>query len=222
MTKLAARAIREDLAADTNSWVQDLTQLANLWNSADGPSHAEWKSNAELYILHHPGCLAVEWMQPTYGERWLVRAPGNPDGSLDLSQIRARLVQEASAIGKPLLSGAVRASDGGEREVMAVPIIREQHLVGLVIAFVDVQRWFEATLDDVVPLGYSIAVRESGTEIFHLQSNTPQNEWGESDQLSLPGVAWELSVWPKPTVLSEMTSRFPEAMLLACAYSVLC
>lgn len=217
MTELAARGIREDLGADTNSWVLDLARLANLWESADGPSHADWKSNAELYILHHPGCLAVEWMQPTYGERWLVRAPGDSDQPLSLSQIRAHLWQEASATGKPFLSGAVRASDGGEREVIAVPVLRDQQLEGLVIAVLDVRRSLAEMLSDVLPLGYSIAVRESGTEIFRLKGNTPQNEWGESDQLSLPGVAWELSVWPKPTVLNEMTSRFPEAMLLACA-----
>ncbi|HYU46009.1 MAG TPA: PAS domain S-box protein [Terriglobales bacterium] len=217
MTGLAARGIREDLGADTNLWVLDLARLATLWDSADGPTQAEWKSNAELYILHHPGCLAVEWMQPTYGERGLVRAPGISGQSLSLSQMRAHLLQEASATSQPFLSGAVRASDGEEREVIAVPVIRDQQLEGLVIALIDVRRSFETMMSDVLPLGYSIAVRESGTEIFRLKSNTPQNEWAESDQLSLPGVAWELSVWPKPAVLSEMTSRFPEAMLLASA-----
>jgi PAS domain S-box-containing protein len=217
MTELAARGIREDLGADANSWILDLARLANLWESADGPSHADWKSNAELYILHHPGCLAVEWMQPTYRERWLVRAPGDSDQSLSLSQVRAHLWHEASATGKPFLSGAVGASDGGEREMIAVPVIRDQQLEGLVIAVIDVQRSLGTMLSDVLPLGYSIAVRESGTEIFRLKGNTPANEWGESDQLSLPGVVWELSVWPKPTVLNEMTSRFPEAMLLAVA-----
>jgi PAS domain S-box-containing protein len=217
MTELAAHGISEDLGADTNSWALDLARLANLWESADGPSHDDWKSNAELYILHHPGCLAVEWMEPTYEERWLVRAPGDSDKPLNLSQVRARLLQEASATSQPFLSGAVRASDGAEREVIAVPVIREQQLDGLVIAVIDVQRSLGAMLSDVLPLGYSIAVRESGKEIFRLKGNTPQNRWGQSDQVSLPGVVWEVSVWPKPTVLSEMTSRFPEAMLLAVA-----
>jgi PAS domain S-box-containing protein len=215
MTELAARGIREDLGADTNAWVLDLARLANLWDSAGGPSNAAWKSNAELYILHHPGCLAVEWKSATVAERWLVPEPGNSDPSL--SQMSAQLWQEASAIGKPFLSGAVRTSGGEEREVIAVPVIRDQKFAGLVVALIDVQRSFETMLSDVLPLGYSIAIRENGTEIFRLKSNTPQNEWSESDRLSVPGVSWELSVWPKPSVLNEMTSRFPEAMLLACA-----
>jgi PAS domain S-box-containing protein len=216
MTELAARGIREDLAADTNSWVLDLARLANLWDSADGPSNTDWKSNAELYILHHPGCLAVEWMQPTYRERWLVKAPGQADESQSLSPMAGSLLQEASATRKPFLSGTFRSSDGGVREAIAVPVFRDQQVAGLVVALIDVQRSLEAMLSDVLPLGYSIAVRENGAEIFRLKGNTPQNEWRESDPVVLPGVAWELSVWPKPPVLSEMTSRFPEAMLLAC------
>jgi PAS domain S-box-containing protein len=92
MTELASRAIHEDLGSLTNSQVLDLARLAKLWDSADGPSHANGKANAKL-------C----------------------------------------------------------------------------------------------------------------------NEGVESDKLALAGVAWELSVWPKPTELREMTSRFSEAMLLALA-----
>jgi PAS domain S-box-containing protein len=209
MTRLAALAVREDLARDTQSSIFDLVRLAKLWEFPEGPIYSEWKASAELYIEHHPGCLAVEWLQPTYDERWPVRAPGQANEPLVSNQVRDQLFQESSANGKPVVSRPFLTSDGKARYAVVVPVHRNQQIQGFVIALADAKGTLADMLSNVIPLGYSIAVREGGAEIYRMEGDTSQNEkqWGETIALPLPGDTWELLVWPRPETLSEMGTQ---------------
>lgn len=215
MARLAASAVREDLVADTQSWISGLVQLAKLWESPNGPSHSEWKSNAELYIQHHPGCVAVEWIQPSFEERWVVRSPGERlsppvDGS------RAELLKKAETSATPVLGHAHINGDNILRRAMVVPIFRNGQFEGFVIAVVDIDRSYGSMLSDVASLGYSIAISEQGREIYRLQGSTSENEeqWTQTYDIPLAGVTQRLNVWPKPDVLREMSSKLPQATLV--------
>jgi len=209
MTRLAALAVHEDLARDTRSWVFDLVRLAKLWEFPQGPTHPEWKANAQLYLEHHPGCLAVEWVQPAYDERWPVRAPGEASEPLVSKEVRDLLLQAASATDEPVMSRPFLTSDGRLRYAVVVPIHRNQQVQGFVIAMADVKRTLSDLLSDVVGLGYFIVIREGGAEIYRPEDATPRNEkqFGESIALRLPGDTWELFLWPKPETLGEMGTQ---------------
>jgi PAS domain S-box-containing protein len=206
MTQLAALAVHEDLSRDTRSWIFDLVRLAKLWEFPQGPTFSEWKASAQLYLEHHPGCVAVEWLQPTYDERWPVRARGEANEPLVSKEVRDLLLQEASATDEPVMSRPFLTGDGRARYAAVVPIHRNQQVQGFVIAVADVKQTLTDMLSDVAALGYSIAVREGGAEIYRLKSSDPQNEkqLGESIALPLPGDTWELLVWPRPETLGEM------------------
>ena len=217
MTRLAALAVREDLDRDMRSWIFDLVLLAKLWELPQGPTYSKWNANAQLYLGHHPGCLAVEWLQPSYDERWPVRAPGEGIEPLVSNEVRDLLLREASAPGEPAVSRPFRTGDGRARYAVMVPIRRNQQVEGFVIAVADVQRTLADLLSDVVTLGYSIAVREGGTEIYRLEGSDPRNErqWGQSIALPLPAATWELLVWPTPEAISDVgiQSRLPSMIL---------
>jgi PAS domain S-box-containing protein len=206
MTRLAALAVHEDLVRDTRSWIFDLVRLAKLWEFPTGPTYSEWKATAGLYIEHHPGCVAVEWVQPNYDERWPVRAPGEANHPLVSNQVRDLLFQEAFATGNPVMSRPFLTADGSARYAVVVPIHRNQQVQGFVIALADVKQTLADMLSDVAALGYSITVREGGAEIYRLESSSPQNgkRWGHSVALALPGDTWELLVWPRLETLGEM------------------
>jgi PAS domain S-box-containing protein len=209
MTRLAALGVREDLVRDTRAWMFDLVRLAKLWEFPQGPTISEWKASAHLYLEHHPGCVAVEWVQATYDERWPVRAPGEADVPLVSKEVRDLLLQEASASDEPVISRPFLTGDGRARYAVVVPIHRNQRVQGFVIAMADVKRTLADMLGDVVALEYSIAVREGGTEIYRLEGSAPRNgkQWGESIALSLPGDTWELLLWPRPETLGEMGTQ---------------
>jgi PAS domain S-box-containing protein len=215
MVKLAASAVRADLASDTESWIFGLVRLAKLWESPEGPSNAEWQSNAQLYIQHHPGCLGVEWIQPTFEERWLVRAPGEKESFRALSEIRPEFLKAAAAAAKPLLVPAQAKSDGTVQRIIIVPIYRSHRFEGFVIALIDVKRSYASMMADVASLGYDISVSEAGSEIYRQEGSSPRGrEWGQIQELQVGGVTQQLVVWPKPEVLGEMRTELPQTILL--------
>ncbi len=215
--QLAKQAIYADLVEDTQSWISDLVQVAKLWESTTTPSHKEWKAHAELYMRHHPGCLALERVHRSPGEDWLIQSPGDAEVLADIDQVKEVLLQKAAAHGTTILGVNTTGNGRSRRELIAVPVVRDQEFDGVLVALVDVPQWFQSMLVDVIPLNYSIEIRENGASIFQVPGNTPRNEWAESRRATIAGATWELSVWPKPVVLNETRSKLPEASLFACA-----
>jgi hypothetical protein len=76
ITRLAASTVSADLTSDMGAWMLGPVRLARMWEFG-GPTHAEWTAYANLYLEHHPGCIALEWLDPTYEERWVSRSLGN-------------------------------------------------------------------------------------------------------------------------------------------------
>src|SRR6266496_2625647 len=172
MTHLASAAIRDDLLYDTRTWRRDLVRLAKLWDSPDGPSVSEWKANAELYIQHHPGCVAVQWVQPSYQERWLVVAPGEDAEGPAFDEAQKRLLQQGSAVSEPFSTPVFSRKSGLKQRLIVVPISRNNKFEGFVIALIDVKRSTDAMFSDVVDLGYSILLREAGALLSLLLTMT--------------------------------------------------
>jgi PAS domain S-box-containing protein len=216
MTRLAASAVREDFASDTESWTFGLIRLARLWESPNGPSHAEWQSHAEIYIRHHPGCTAVEWLQPSFEESWIVHAPGESTAALDLNGVPGELLNRARQQRLPLMGKAERTDNGAIHRLIVVPIFQGQNFEGFVIALTDVPRSYSAMMADVSTIGYYISVTEEGREIFRLPGSTAENEkeWSQYHDVPLPGVSVRIAVWPTHEVLGEMRSSLPQTVLL--------
>src|SRR5689334_9498341 len=75
MTGLATSAISADLNSDMEAWLLGQIRLARMWEFEE-PTYEQWSAFAGLYLEHHPGCLAIEWLDPAYEERWISRVPG--------------------------------------------------------------------------------------------------------------------------------------------------
>src|ERR1051326_8406455 len=80
MTGLATSAVSADLNSDMEAWLQGQIRLARMWEFEE-PTYEQWSAFAGLYLEHHPGCLAIEWLDPKYEERWISRGP-RPQGAL--------------------------------------------------------------------------------------------------------------------------------------------
>ncbi|HMC32289.1 MAG TPA: PAS domain S-box protein, partial [Candidatus Angelobacter sp.] len=214
MTRLATSAISADLNSDMEAWLLSQVRLARMWEFGE-PTYAQWSAFAGLFLEHHPGCIALEWLDPKYEERWISRAPGQKI-PLAGAAIREHLLTDAANSKAILLSNIVVSSTGQKQWITAVPIFQNGGFRGFVLGHFDVQRSLDTMLNDIEKLDFSVAVEEQGIEVFRLAGSNDENfvGWAQDTSVRLPGTIWQLRVWPKREVMSEMRSNLPAATLL--------
>ena len=213
----AVASVRADVAYDINSWVREQIGLADLWKLEE-PSRERWTAFANTYVEHHPGCFAIEWLDPDYREHWVVRPKGDVRRQLSLQgdKSRERLLSSALQSRKAAISNILTADSGEKQWLAAVPIYRQQEFRGFVLASFDAQQSLDSMMDDIQVLNFSVALEENGRESYRLVGSTDQNknEWQEAFDVPLPGNIWRMWTWPKPEAMNETRSGLPQLTLL--------
>jgi PAS domain S-box-containing protein len=214
MTRLAASAVAADMSADVEAWTLAQVRLAKMWEFGE-PSYEQWTAFANLYLDHHPGCLAIEWLDPKYEERWISRVQGEKV-PLAGNGVRESVLQRAQLSRQPALSNLLTSPTGQKQWLTVVPIYQKERFRGFVLGFFDTQRSFNNMFTDMNGLGFSIKVEENGVEAFRLEGSTPENEhdWAQTIDVPLRGSSWRVKVWSKPAAMREMHSNLPLMTLL--------
>lgn len=214
-TKLAADAIRNDLTESIEWQMYGLDRLALLWETVD-PSQPLWTKNAELYIRHRPGCIAVEWLTPDGAKRVVVTAPGRPTGAeLAFAGVPKSLMEGAAASKSARISTPVLVTDGSRQYAIAYPVYARGQVRGFVVSIFDFERTFGQILEDVKPLGYSLELSQGDQHEYLLVGTSQEHkqEWGTTTEVPVPGGAWQIRVWPGPDVLDRIKSKIEEVTL---------
>jgi len=213
-TRLAAEAIQTDIREDMEWQRVGLDRLALLWEAADPPQKL-WISNADLYIQHRPGCVAVEWLGVNGEKRAVVtanRVPtplafgGRPDAAMEA----------AKRSGNAMFSAPAAVDGGGIQYAIAFPAYTNDQFRGFVVSFFDAARSIDENLSDVRGLGFSFALTLPGQPEYLLPGMNREHEqdWGQTVDVPLPGITWHLRVWPNPDALYRIRSALPEATLI--------
>jgi PAS domain S-box-containing protein len=214
MTHLAASAVEADLRSDMEAWMLGQIRLAKMWEFAE-PTYSQWSAFAGLYLEHHPGCVAIVWLDPKYEERWVSRAPGE---KVPLAGDAATpiLLQHARDSHQATLSKLLTSPAGKKQWLTVVPIYQKGRFRGYVLGYFEVQRSLEGILGDIEGLNFAVAIREDGVLGFKLPLNSPENQkrWAQTVAVSLPGATWQLEVWPRPEAMRDMQSNLPGMTLL--------
>lgn len=208
-TQLAAEAIGTDLREDMEWQRIGLDRLGLLWEGADAKSSL-WTSNAELYIEHRPGCVAVEWID-VKGERRtvflkarmtpLLAFNGMPQAAMDLArETRNSVFSTTDALG-----------DGSMQWSVVHPVYAKDELRGYVVSFFDVAHSIDENLSDVRGLGFSFAVIFPTQNLEHAlpETNREHEKWATTVAVPLAGVRWQLRVWPNPGTMMRIRSLLP-------------
>lgn len=218
-TRIAAEAFRADITTDFEFDLNGLIRLAMLAGRTR-PAGDFWKKNADLYLKRRPGCVAIEVISSDYRKTSIVYASGTrQDTPLAFGGIPLGLLKEVRESAKPIFGSSVAVKGVNRQRVVVAPIDVDDSPGGFVVAFFDVPRTFDHILADVKHLGFSMAVLERGQEQFRMVKDSKENETRphviETAEVLLPGVAWELRVWPQASTLYVMDAKLPELTLIA-------
>lgn len=210
--KLAAAGAQADLAADMERRIEAQARLAQLHDV----SKREWQLAGKLFLDHYPGYIRLEWVdraEPKQGITVTSEDVGN--GSVDiLEDVReGSLVQSGSSSGD--LRAATTAStlpDGRPGYLIAVPSSPGGKRAEVLVAVADLEKMLDATLSHHAGLGYSLAVIQGSDEVYKVAGSTPENrqDWSQVARVPLAEVNWLVQVWPKPAMLAEARSQWPE------------
>jgi signal transduction histidine kinase len=214
-TKLAAQAIRTDLLTDMEWQVIGLDRLAMLWEAADPPQKL-WTRNAELYIRHRPGCVAVEWFTRD-GDQGVVVSAAGKRGTRPLAfdGVPKALIEAVSRSKTAMISAPEAVSDGSRQWVVTYPVYANGQARGFTVAFFDLEESLDYILNDVRPLDFSFGVSAPNQPEYILPGTSRKHEEHLEIvvEVPLPGTTWQLRVWPNADVVNEIRSRLPEVAL---------
>ncbi len=215
LTELAAQVVRSDIATDMEWQRYGLDRLALLWEAADrDPPEDLWIRNAQLYLQHRPGSVAVEWLAPDGERRVLITKSGNPNIPLAFDGVPKALLAQIRGSNAAMFSEPTLVAHGDRQWAIAHPVYVKGQSRGCIVSFFDLKESWDYILDDLKSLGFSFAVLiPNGSEYLLPESTESERELGKIVDVPLPGVTWQIRVWPKSSVVNVIKSRLADVTL---------
>ncbi|RPJ81082.1 MAG: hypothetical protein EHM13_11015, partial [Acidobacteria bacterium] len=216
ITAQTAESIRADLEADLRSRLLAQIRLGELrgWEEFTPPGILEWTLNCSLFLRHYPADLTLEWTDANGRVTWTMEGKHAP--SSRLAPVRGLTLPPVVATARPSsavgVSPAFQLSDGRTAVRVVVPVVRDGAPFGYLVSVFDAGVALSEMLSDHSKLGFLVSVREGPREIYATPGAREAGgaEWAQDVTLALPGIAWQVTVWPGPEVLSRMRSSLPE------------
>jgi PAS domain S-box-containing protein len=222
MTSLATDTVRADITADMKSRMQSELRFAKMWEGdEDDLTRRSWNLNSSLFMSHHPGCIAVYWLDAKGRVAWAT--PRDQVVELKIGDIVTSrpwlpeaMVKVRELHDQTLMSPTFDMSNGRRGRWAIVPVRFDDDVVAYVLSLYDLKTSMDSMLDDVSGLQYSIAVSENGQQIYTIAGTSDANraEWAKSTSVQIPDVIFDVQVWPKPELLASLKTHLPEAALM--------
>jgi signal transduction histidine kinase len=215
------RSVQTDIADEALAQIQALTRFAELLTFEQGPSEKDWAAQAKLFMKHHPGYFAFDWVDPAYRVRWSASDTENlahqkASTEVDVAVRRAMEEVRYHREGEAEFTPAFRLANGSAGRHIVVPIGRGGDFRGFVVATIDEQKTLANILTDHEGLDYAIAVLDGDEEVYRMPGSGAENEkaWAQDAEVQLPGATWRIRVWPEPKMLGEIGPDLSEIALL--------
>ena len=215
-TKAFVQSLHTDILDEVRHQTLAQVRFGNLLSIEPKPSEADWTDQAKLFTSHHPGYIAVQWVDADYRSRWVVVDDDDEAHRSELIALEPPLERMLQVLRNRCQAGAVfappfRLWNGNIGHHVVAPVCRKQDFLGFLIAVVDETKVLSDILSDHIDSGYGIAVLEGDQQLFgaHSPESEKQKSWVEEDQIGLPGVMWRIRVWPDSAVLHQIESHLP-------------
>ncbi len=217
LVKLETHNARTVIADEMRSHLLAQVRLAQVCSLEENLSKKEWESYARLFIAHHPGYLALQFLDVDDRVRLSFNQSQESSALAPLLAAGGSLktaLQESGPKRDVILTPAFALGDGSTGHAAVAPIYDGDRLSEIMIAVFDDQKVLEDILASQADQGYGISVVEGNREVYRIvDANSENQQWQEDDELRLPGPTWNVRVWPKANLLGTLQSKLPQLAL---------
>jgi signal transduction histidine kinase/ActR/RegA family two-component response regulator len=188
-----------------------------------GSSPAEWdRTTAGLVADSRHAMMDLFWADSDGVVQRHVQVERQSVGQLLVA--RQQTLREAQVLRTPIFSRPMGVGDSGHALVVALPLIREGRLIGLLGATVRLDELLGEVLRS---RRYVVAVFNDDSAVYDESLRFAQTEFGGTETITIRGEPWTVRAWPTVSVVDELRSPMPlwilsTGLLLAflCATSI--
>ncbi len=213
--QLAALQVTNELDARFEARIQGLNRMRERWEQHP-PNRAEWEADAAAYLRDFPGFQALTWADADAVIRWVVPLAGNEAvQSFSARDNPAQHTRDAARAQRTvLLSPIYELAQGGQGFLLVAPLLVEEAFQGVLNGVCRVQTVMDTILADIAP-GYGVTLMTEGQPFYQRvpQEGPAAQGWQQTTRLLLPGVTWQVQVWPGPGILAQHRSALPSVVL---------
>jgi PAS domain S-box-containing protein len=214
-----ASAVTHELDRETGAF----ERIAGKWGQTGDQATAVWETDATTQLSSDtsPGCVAIEWIDPSLHTRWVYPKVGNED-AIDFDHaadpVRADALEAARLNAALAISGTVQLPTRGPGFVLYAPVYHSGKLAGFTAGEFVYQPFFNAITRRLnLPGNYYCAVEIAGQRVYDVNADRVQA--GDPHALdkifSLADRRMRVTLTPLPEFLRQNRRYLPEFALIA-------
>lgn len=193
-----------------------LDRMAARWEASGGTPHDQWEADALQYLAHEPGLVAIEYVDAQLVGQWLVFSSDfeSPATLLDEHPGIRQAYQLARASGESTLAPPLALTEGDPAILILSPIMTQGEFDGMIIGVNRARDLFHNLIPHETMQEVSIALYHDNWQFFGPETgNQLYANWRIERQISVLNQPWKLEVWPRETLIDEVTTAIPEITL---------
>lgn len=218
--KLRSLHFKEEIMFHMGDHVHALNRMANHWQVNTGQVNDKLRTETALYIKHHPGCLAILWVDASNIVRWIEPMQGNEkllDRDIGFEEHRTTAINLTKNSGGTIISHPVDlAWVGIGRGLWLIsPIFTDNVYEGSILTVMQSQPLLETFLADEDVQGVNLVVLDNEDKIYSRGNvDEKQIQWMQELDIPLPGTIWRLKIGPDRGFLADKSSPLTKSILI--------
>lgn len=201
---VVTESIKADISDDLEMRYLDLNRVAKHYPFTTHPGSQQVQTFSQ-YMDRRPECEGLAMVTPEYHVTWVVPPPS--DDELRDGYFRHEAAQRAAELSRDIRNIVIsRATPHLNHRLVSfwIPIFDGANYRGSVVGVFRLEPMLNAVLADSAQPGYNLAIFDGPQPIYTINGEGWQQQPGvRTVEVPLPGIKWQLEVWPERTPVSD-------------------
>lgn len=208
------------ITRDLDQRMSSLRRIADRWSHNGGTARSAWEADVAHYLADQPGYHAIERVDASFNERWIMTPAGAVDSqSVPVAGPLRDEVSDRLAADRrlPGLSGAMTLDQDRQGFMAFQPIGEGEQFDGFIIAIFEFESWLNTLMNVSNDELFGVRILLGDQPVFDTSTtdNAADDHLLQQSTVSLHGRQWTIAVWLSGTRMAANQSRVADALLWA-------